>query len=255
VNVLQLSKNELIPLYVQIAEILKEEIRGNRLKPGQNIGSQRELEERFKVSTVTVRQAISLLEKDGWVITKQGKGSFVKPVKFQENLLFLQSLTEVMTAGGIKPSVSVIKLAKVSKPKGDQGDFWSGFESECLYVERLHSINNKPIAFAEIHLPYSIGESLGKEELEERTVYDFIENKLHIKLGDAEQSIEACPANRRLAKLLEVGQGYPLLKAERVSYDSEGSPVEHIVFYYKYDEYSFKIGLKRIDQPFLLIQN
>jgi GntR family transcriptional regulator len=246
VNSLKLSKNELIPLYIQIAEIIKNKITNKQLKPGQSIGSQRQLEKEFSVSTVTVRQAINLLEKEGLVVTKHGKGTYVKPVKFNENLINLQSLSEVMTEKGLKPMVSVIKISKVVTPSNSQAGYWERFGSECLYIERLHSVNNKPIAFAQIYLPYSIGKSLTKEELEERTVYDLIENKLCIKLGEAEQLIEACPADKKLAEFLKVNQGYPLLRAERVSFDFKGLPLEHIVFFYKHDEYSFKIKLKRV---------
>lgn len=242
---MKLSKNEFIPLYIQIAEIFINEIKNKQLMPGQSIGSQRDLENRFNVSTVTVRKAIRLLEKEGWVVTKHGKGTYVKPVKFNENLINLQSLSQVMTASGFKPMVSVLKISKITTPSNYQLNYLDNFGPECFYVERLHSVNNKPIAFAQIYLPSSIGKNLNNEEIEDRTIYDLIENKLNIKLGEAEQLIEACPADKKIAELLKVSQGYPLLKAERVSFDVNGLPIEYIVFFYKYDEYSFKIRLKK----------
>lgn len=236
-------KNGPMPMYSQIAVALKQEIENNRILPGDSIGSQRELQERFSVSQITVRQAIDLLEEEGLVVRKQGKGTFVKPVKLEQNLVSLQSLSEIIKESGYKPSITILKMELIRVPLNLK-NFYSNIE-KCLFLERLHVIQDKPIAFAKIFLPPEIKDKFTIQDFENNTIYDLYEKKMKTELGEALQVIEACKADDKLAECLQVNVGDPLLKAERMVYSSDNKPLEHITFYYRYDEYTFKIKLKR----------
>ena len=156
---LTVIKNGPMPMYIQIADTIKQDIAQQKMKPGESIGSQRELIEKFGVSQVTVRQALNILEKEGLVVRKQGKGTFVKPVKVEQNLVNLQSLSHIIKESGFKPEVAVTKMETVAIPDNLKQLFNSNF-SECLYIERVHVVKNKPIAFAKpntlMHQPNAI---------------------------------------------------------------------------------------------------
>jgi len=237
-------KNSHMPMYIQIAETLKQEIQDNTINPGESIGSQRELKERFGVSQITIRQAINILKEEGFVIIKQGKGTFAKPLKVAQSLVSLQSLSEVICESGYKPDVKILKMEIIPVPKKLQTFFKDA--SECLYLERIHVVKSKPIAFARIYLPSFIKDQFTMQDFEKNTIYDLYEKRLNIELGEALQLIEACKADAFLANRLQVVLGYPLLKAERTVMSTDGNPIEHIVFYYPYEEYAFKIVLKRV---------
>jgi|SRR5579884_2359800 DNA-binding GntR family transcriptional regulator len=65
------------PMYVQIANAIRAEIRAGRLKPGDKIKSEAELEREHGVSRTVVREAIGQLRADGLIISHQGKGRYV----------------------------------------------------------------------------------------------------------------------------------------------------------------------------------
>lgn len=245
---LTVSRDNPIALYLQIANKLKEEILSKKIKPGEKIGSQRELEARFHVSKITIRKAIELLEKEGLVLTSQGKGTFVKPEKVEQTLDQLQSLSDIIKNSGYTPQVKIKKLEMVSTPTSFKQDENNDIDPYCLYIERLHTVEELPIAFAQVYIPYDLGEKLTKNELENHTIYELLEQKLGITLGEAIQSIEACPASEALGKVLDVPEGSPLLKAERLTYSSKDKLIEKITFYYRFDEYAFKIKLSRASQ-------
>jgi GntR family transcriptional regulator len=54
-----LDKNLAIPLYHQLQNILKAEIEAGRLSPDDRLPSEQEMAERFQVSKITVRQALT----------------------------------------------------------------------------------------------------------------------------------------------------------------------------------------------------
>jgi GntR family transcriptional regulator len=65
------------PLYVQVATALREDIRAGRYPPGGQLPSERELRERFKLSSGVVRAALVQLRAEGLVTSHQGRGVFV----------------------------------------------------------------------------------------------------------------------------------------------------------------------------------
>ena len=65
--------------YARIADILKERIRRGEYSDGTPLESQKELSKIFGTSIMTVRQAISVLEKEGLIEVAQGLGTFVNP--------------------------------------------------------------------------------------------------------------------------------------------------------------------------------
>ena len=64
-----------VSLYYQVAEQIKEKIDNGEWPRGSRLPSEPELTDLFHVSRSTVRQAISILSKNGLVVRKQGSGS------------------------------------------------------------------------------------------------------------------------------------------------------------------------------------
>ncbi len=67
------------PLYRTVADALRREIRSTGAKPHARIGSQRELCERFKISTTTAEAVLDELVREGLIYRVRSKGAFVAP--------------------------------------------------------------------------------------------------------------------------------------------------------------------------------
>ncbi|MFE7548842.1 GntR family transcriptional regulator [Streptomyces gardneri] len=67
------------PLYVQLAEIIAQQIASGRLAPDRPIPSEPRLAEEYGVARLTARRAVQELRDRGLVITVRGKGSYVTP--------------------------------------------------------------------------------------------------------------------------------------------------------------------------------
>ena len=66
-----------IPLYIQVAAIMRQRIERQQWRPGQKISTLVELEREFEVARVTVRQAVDILRQEGLLHCHQGRGTFV----------------------------------------------------------------------------------------------------------------------------------------------------------------------------------
>ncbi|MCZ6642876.1 MAG: GntR family transcriptional regulator, partial [Gammaproteobacteria bacterium] len=66
-----------VPLYLQVASALRRRIQRGNWKVGDKISTLEELETEFQVARVTLRKAIDLLQTDGILDCRQGRGTFV----------------------------------------------------------------------------------------------------------------------------------------------------------------------------------
>ena len=69
-----IDKNSSLPLYHQIMQELKQQIKDKKYEPNQVMPSEAELMRIYGVSRMTVRLAIDGLERQGYVTKVQGKG-------------------------------------------------------------------------------------------------------------------------------------------------------------------------------------
>jgi len=66
------------PVYHQVADILREQIRSGRLQPGQPLPSEPHMVAEFGVARSTARQALAVLRAEGLVVTVPRQGTFVR---------------------------------------------------------------------------------------------------------------------------------------------------------------------------------
>jgi GntR family transcriptional regulator of arabinose operon len=76
-SILALSRQHFTPKYVDLARHLMREIAVGQLKVGDRLGTEHDLSQRYGLSRVTVRQALELLENEGYVCRKRARGTFV----------------------------------------------------------------------------------------------------------------------------------------------------------------------------------
>ncbi|WP_245590368.1 GntR family transcriptional regulator [Aneurinibacillus terranovensis] len=96
---MELDSNNPIPLHVQLKNILEEQILQGYYK--EKIPSERELMDMYSVSRSTVREAVSILVREGILQKVHGKGTFVSAKPIQEWIKMI-NYTETIKAMGIQ---------------------------------------------------------------------------------------------------------------------------------------------------------
>ncbi len=81
------------PMYKQVTDQIKDAIATKVLKPETKLPSIREMSKELKISIITIKRAYADLEKEGYIITRSGMGSFVADVKTEQ--LRLEKLSEI----------------------------------------------------------------------------------------------------------------------------------------------------------------
>lgn len=114
---LVISQTDGRPMYLQIIEQVRHKVAVGDWAAGADIPSIRQLAAELCVSVITVKRAYQELERDGVIVTQQGRGSMVSnnpslrgPMWEQE---FEQALTQVARSGellGLEPDDIVARL-------------------------------------------------------------------------------------------------------------------------------------------------
>lgn len=68
------------PIYLQIVNQIKEQIIRGELAESEPLPSIRSLAKELNISVITTKRAYDELEKEGFIVTVPGKGSFVAPI-------------------------------------------------------------------------------------------------------------------------------------------------------------------------------
>ncbi len=74
-----LSNVDGMPIYEQIVRQIKAKIVGGELKEGEALPSMRLLAKELRISVITTKRAYEELEREGFIISQTGRGSFVAP--------------------------------------------------------------------------------------------------------------------------------------------------------------------------------
>jgi GntR family transcriptional regulator len=216
-----------IPFYFQLTELLGREIDDGRWAAGERLPSEPAICQQFGVSRTTVRQALAALESQGLIRREKGRGTFVAEPRSGGWLL--QSAhgfyEEAVRAGHMVRS-QVLRRATEPVPAWAADALGLRSGSEGVTVERLRWMDDRLVMYVVSHFPVRLAESLLEADLETTSLYRVLEEREGVKVAGGRRVVEAAKAERRLARLLDVQAGSPLLCVEAVSWDDRLEPFE-----------------------------
>lgn len=213
------------------------------LRPGDALLGERQLEEQFGVSRITVRRAISDLVQDGALVRIKGKGTFVSH-GLVRSTLHLASFNEDMRAAGFEPSTRVITAATAEPTAAAAEHLGLAPGQEAYRIRRLRLANGAPVSVDESWLPPGLLPDLLAEDLT-GSLYRVLAASGH-PVQHVEQTVEAAAAPEETASLLDIGPGAPVLLFRRRSFtgeDDPGTPIEYSISTYRSDRYQVSMRL------------
>ena len=240
-----IDRSSPLPLYYQVKQILLQYIQNGNISPGELLPSEKELEEQYKVSRITVRRALQDLAAEGYIMRQAGRGSFVRQVKLQDRSEKLGGFVDDLVAQGIKVESEILDYGR--RPAVSHVAEKLGVESgdKLLYFKRLVRDDGEPLAIATAY--FNVGKHVifTPEELNSDSIFPLLEHKYGIVLRRAEKSIEVTVALEDEAKMLNVKPNAPLMLTELVIYNEQGQSVGFVKALYRGDRYKYYITLTR----------
>lgn len=220
-----LRQDDKVPLYIQLKESIRSSILNGQLKYEEKIPTEAELSEIYNISRITVRKAVLELVEEGYLVKKQGKGTFVSKPKIERKIVHFLSFSEACKANGLKASSKVIKK-EIVQPKPKEKEMLQLEDGDALlYIQRVRYGGETPIMLENNYFSYKKFNFLFEDELK-GSLYRTLEEKYHIKpTRSGETSLEIVRATERETEPLQIASGEPLFYMETVIYDEKDAPV------------------------------
>jgi GntR family transcriptional regulator len=235
-----------IPRYHQLARILRGKIEAGEWLPQTAIPSERELEQQYRISRPTIRQAIELLIREGYLYREHGKGTFVMPQKLQKGLMELTSFSEDLLKRGIQPGQVVRSLSRDVPPESIAHKLDMPVDGKTLRIERIRLGDGIPIGLQTSYLALDVDQDISLEEMEQAgSLYKILQEKFGIIPWAADETLEVTLASPEEARLLQIEEGCPLLLNERILWSQDRKAVEYVKILYRGDRYRYTMRLTR----------
>jgi len=245
-----IDKSAPLPYYVQLRELLSEELLHGAWQVDDQLPSEGELCSLFHVSRTVVRQALADLVHEGKLVRHKGKGTFVARAKVSEHLL--QRLTgfhEEAAARGQVVSTNVLRFERITAPQHVADKLALTPGADVIVVDRLRTIDGEPRTLVVSYLPYAVVPRLLEKKLGNRSLYAVLRQTYGLDIASGSRTVEAVGASQRTATLLGIEIGAPILYLTSVSYLTDGRAIEYFEAQYPGDRSRFDVDLVRHRSP------
>jgi len=214
------------PLYAQVRELLLARIQMGDWGPGAALPNEFDLAREMGVSQGTVRKALDGLTQDHILVRRQGRGTFVVEQTPANELFRFFNLYDNKSGAQILPDsrdarvtsgkARALEFARLQLEKGAQ----------VVRIERLRTHDGLPFIAETIVLPDLLFPGLAAMKYVPNTLYDLFQKSYGVMVARTDERLEAVGATKRDANALNIAEGAPLLRVDRVTYSIDGRPVE-----------------------------
>lgn len=216
-----------IPLYLQVADWIRENIYGGDWNYGEQIISENQIVDMLKVSRGTVKKAIAILCNEGLLTQVRGKGTFVT----DNNIAYplgrgLLSFAESLERQNIKFATEVIKekIEKANAYTSQKLNIPEG--SDVFYLERIRSVDGEKVMLIENRINIALCKTIDEIDFTTNYLFPMIEKISKRKIKFAESKYAARIVGQDRAQLLNIPEDAPVLHLEQIVHLDTNVPVE-----------------------------
>ena len=214
-------------LYTQIAEELRNNIQQAIYQPGEKLPTEAQLSARFGVNRHTIRNAIATLKEEGLIRVDRGRGMFVATTPIQYPIGKRVRYNESLKAQGIKASYQTIKAVEIPADRAIATALEIAIGAKVIFIERLGLADNQPISIASSYFPGELLPHLIKFWQSYSSI-----SKLLKEIYDRDHIRRSTTVCARIvreadARLLQIPANQPILLAQSINCDRDGTIVEY----------------------------
>jgi GntR family transcriptional regulator len=202
-------------------------ISSGALRPGDRLGTERELAARLSVSRSTLRQVLAVLADSGIIRRVPGRsgGTFVAHTKVDRDLSLIVGLPEYLRRQGFVAGTQVLSATMSGADDVSANHLAVPAGSLVIDIVRIRLADGVPISLERVQLPAEIFPGLLELPLG-GSIYDLLDSRYGITPDEVVEHLEVVEASSDEAALLGVTVRAPLLAITRTSSTSAGVPFE-----------------------------
>jgi len=201
------------PIFQRIKDYLLGEIAAGRWKEGDLVPSEQALVRQFGVSRMTVNRAVRELTAEQVLTRRQGSGTYVAPQKYQATLVEIRNIADEVRARGHEHTSRPRLLEQSAAGEALALQFELAPGTPLFHSLIVHEENGQPIQVEDRWVNPACASAYLEQDFTRITPNEHLMQAA--PLQGATYSIEALPAPREVAEMLDVVPGAPCLVLTR----------------------------------------
>ena len=235
-----------VPLYHQLKTAILRDIQAGRWTAGDRLPTEDEWTSRYKVSKITVRQALRELAQLGYVRREQGRGTFVQRPPLEEGPRELTSFTGEMRNHGLTATSRILEQATVPAPEEPSAALGLTAGAPVFRLRRLRLADGAPMGLQTAYISMALVPGIVRLPFDDASLYEVLADRYGLHAAAARETHRAVLVSGEEAALLRVQPGAPALAAERLTSLADGRPLEYVHSVMRGDRYRIVLDLTRI---------
>jgi GntR family transcriptional regulator len=215
-----------VPRYLQLATLFRRRIETGGWSVGQQIPTIDILMKECGVARDTVRQALGVLARDGWIERFRAKGTFVRD---RPRLNELFDISHDVT--GLFWALEGMNVEFLSEPVSSPLPMAAGTIGDSLadYIHhrKRHWRSEVPFLVTDNYYDAAIYDNISAEDWENRGALTILIDQPGVEISDIRQTLTIATADIETATLLQLPLNAPVARVQRTAVN----PVGQIVFY------------------------
>jgi GntR family transcriptional regulator len=236
-----IDRDSPLPYYFQLKLILLEKIRTNEWSPGSLIPSEHELEAQYEVSRTTIRQALSALVSEGYLVRKRGRGTFVTKQDVVPDDTPPIDLEEYNPERDGPMEWRVIDMQRVKAPAEVRKALTMKRGEPVVRLRRLRLSGSDVLGYYITYIPPAVAVYIDEQNLAVGEPLFYLRKHPLIKGIRMERIVAATGAEQHDLEYLDVKLDSPVLYLERLVVAEEGIPLEYMVGRFRGDRYKYRL--------------
>lgn len=227
-----------IPKYISISEQIRKKIE-SELSVGDKVYTEKEIMEKFNVSSTTARKSLDILQNNKIIERIQGKGTFVLNKKVTRSLRKIIGLTENLEKQNISSSIKVLDKEVIEdftefheKLKLSPGD-------KLLKLKRVRYGDGIPLVVDYRYINLKYCPDIYKKDMN-ISLYKLYE-QYNIKIAHSKQYLKLDYLNHSDAKLLNCRKGDTVIHIEGILSLEDRTPIEYEKNYWNSQIFQFQV--------------
>lgn len=239
------SINSRVPRYVQVIEYIENKITHGYWGPQHRIPSEEELCSQFSFARGTIRQALNDLVASGMLYKIHGVGTFVGPLKHdmsgQKWRSFLDEFvdkhidfhTVIIGSEITDPSEEMCKL--IPFPENN---------SKVLTIKRARIAGEECFMYSENNIPLYLFPGIEHDTIPKSGIYTLLEKNHSMEYGWTDRYFEAVKAIPRIADILSVKKGDPVMLANQIAFTKTGACFDYAFIWLRSERVRISLSTK-----------
>ena len=242
-----IDRKSVVPLYYQLAELLREQLRSGELRSGDQMPSERDLIQRYCLSRNTVRQALDILANEGLVVRSHGHGTFVSGLgeHFSYMLDTFFENRDLLQRAGYVSEVRQVSAEWVIPPDFVRMALSLEPEEETVRFTLVFYADDRPAMYTQDFLPSGIADQYdlpgGKEGF-----LEYLDRSTGRQVEYILVDIAPIAADGDIARTLDCLPGTPILLFKETFLDStQKNPIAYSLNYFNQQLVDFRLLARR----------